>query len=319
VPAKKTKAASESLAKETPVKKTTNEKEKSDASAGSKRKRVTFNQSEKKTTKASEEEPAAKKTATSKKKNAKKTVAEEEDSSDEELIAKESNNENEQEDEELTEEQEEALRKEILGDLASSSEGEDSSDEDDEIDKNEDLVKLDGKKLEESKAETKKTFDKKSAQSKVKNTEETGVIYLGRIPHGFYEKEMNGYFSQFGDITRLRLSRNKKTGKPKHYAFIEFASKEVAEIVAETMHNYLLMGHMLQCKTLDADKIHENLFNGANRIYKPFNYQLRNRQLHNKKKTPEEFEAKIEKIKETEKRLRQRITDAGIDYDFPSF
>lgn len=40
-----------------------------------------------------------------------------------------------------------------------------------------------------------------------------GVLYLGRIPHGFYEAEMKAYFSQFGDVTRLRLSRNKKVEK----------------------------------------------------------------------------------------------------------
>ena len=39
---------------------------------------------------------------------------------------------------------------------------------------------------------------------------EPGVIYLGRIPHGFYEEEMESYFSQFGQVCRLRLSRNKK-------------------------------------------------------------------------------------------------------------
>jgi len=38
----------------------------------------------------------------------------------------------------------------------------------------------------------------------------TGVVYLGRIPHGFYEDQIRGFLSQFGDITRLRLSRNKK-------------------------------------------------------------------------------------------------------------
>lgn len=37
-----------------------------------------------------------------------------------------------------------------------------------------------------------------------------GAIYLGHIPHGFYEKEMRGYFSQFGKVTRLRLFRSKK-------------------------------------------------------------------------------------------------------------
>jgi len=39
---------------------------------------------------------------------------------------------------------------------------------------------------------------------------ERGVVYLGRIAHGFYEEEIKGYFSQFGEVTRVRLSRSKK-------------------------------------------------------------------------------------------------------------
>lgn len=50
----------------------------------------------------------------------------------------------------------------------------------------------------------------------------SSVIYLGRIPHGFYEEQMRGYFEQFGEVTRLRLSRSKKTAKSRGYAFIEF-------------------------------------------------------------------------------------------------
>jgi hypothetical protein len=41
-----------------------------------------------------------------------------------------------------------------------------------------------------------------------------------------------GYFSQFGKLTKVRLSRNKKTGKSKHYAFMEFQHPEVATIAA---------------------------------------------------------------------------------------
>lgn len=37
-----------------------------------------------------------------------------------------------------------------------------------------------------------------------------GAVYLGHIPHGFYEKEMASYFSQFGDVTRLKLIRSKR-------------------------------------------------------------------------------------------------------------
>jgi nucleolar protein 15 len=44
----------------------------------------------------------------------------------------------------------------------------------------------------------------------VPQASETGVVYLSRIPHGFYEDQMRAYFSQFGEISRLRLSRNKR-------------------------------------------------------------------------------------------------------------
>lgn len=89
-----------------------------------------------------------------------------------------------------------------------------------------------GKIPEVSKKE-KKRAKKALAASKV--NEETGVIYIGRLPHGFYEHEMKSYFSQFGPIRNLRVSRNKKTGKPKHFAFVEFEEASTAEIVAKTM------------------------------------------------------------------------------------
>ncbi len=42
------------------------------------------------------------------------------------------------------------------------------------------------------------------------------------LPHGFFEKQLLAFFSQFGKLTHVRLSRNKKTGHAKHYAFLEF-------------------------------------------------------------------------------------------------
>ncbi|MCJ1466321.1 hypothetical protein MMC07_004940 [Pseudocyphellaria aurata] len=95
-----------------------------------------------------------------------------------------------------------------------------------------------------------------------------GVVYVGRIPHGFYEHEMRAYFSQFGPITRLRLSRNRKTGKSKHYAFLEFESAAVAKIVASTMDNYLLFGHILKCKYATPEQLHADLWKGANKRFK---------------------------------------------------
>ena len=47
-------------------------------------------------------------------------------------------------------------------------------------------------------------------QAAEKEEMQRGAIYLGQIPHGFYENEMKGYFSQFGKITRLKLFRSRK-------------------------------------------------------------------------------------------------------------
>lgn len=92
---------------------------------------------------------------------------------------------------------------------------------------------------------------------------------------------MRSYFSQFGDVTRLRLSRNKKTGASKHYAFIEFEHASVAQIVSETMDNYLLHGHILQCKTVPPEQVHPKMWIGANRKYRPIPKGRIERMKHN--------------------------------------
>ncbi|KAF2833854.1 RNA-binding domain-containing protein, partial [Ophiobolus disseminans] len=103
---------------------------------------------------------------------------------------------------------------------------------------------------------------------KSSKSNEPGVVYIGRVPRGFFEAEMKKYFSQFGRVNRVRLSRNKQTGASKHYAFVEFASSEVADIVARTMNNYLLFGHILKCHLIPTEQVHPDLFKGAGQRFK---------------------------------------------------
>ncbi|KAK0740562.1 hypothetical protein B0T18DRAFT_393354 [Schizothecium vesticola] len=108
-----------------------------------------------------------------------------------------------------------------------------------------------------------------AAAATTKPSGKPGVMYLGSIPHGFYEHEIREYFSQFGAITRLRVVRSKKTGASRHRAFVEFADAEVADIAARTMDSYLLFGHILRARVVDPSQVHPNLFKGANRRFKP--------------------------------------------------
>lgn len=38
----------------------------------------------------------------------------------------------------------------------------------------------------------------------------SSVIRLSHIPYGFFERELRGYFAQFGKVRRVRVLRNKK-------------------------------------------------------------------------------------------------------------
>jgi nucleolar protein 15 len=129
---------------------------------------------------------------------------------------------------------------------------------------------------------------------------------------------MKSYFSQFGEVTRLRLSRNKKTGRSKHYAFLEFANDSVAEIVADTMNNYLLFGHILKCrvmKDLTAEQI-ERLFKGANKRFKVIPRAKLAKRDNDKPKTEEQWNKLVVREDERREKKKQQLKDLGIDYDF---
>lgn len=154
-------------------------------------------------------------------------------------------------------------------------------------------------------------------EKEVGDSSKSNVVYVGRIPHGFYEKEMKDFFKQFGTITKIRISRNKQTGKSKHYGFIQFEVQEVAAIVAESMNNYLLMESMLQVKLMPLDKLHPKMWVGANRQFKVLNFQEMQRNVHNKVRTPAEQKKQVKGLVKKDKRRRAKLKAAGIDFNFP--
>lgn len=143
------------------------------------------------------------------------------------------------------------------------------------------------------------------------------VVYLGRIPHGFYENEMKSYFSQFGKVTRLRLSRNKKTGASKHYAFIEFEYPEVAEVVAKTMDQYLLKSCLLQCRIVPTEKLHKDIWIGANKRFRPLPFLKWAREKHNRERTSDQEKKKRQSIEFNNNKKKEILQQLGISYDFP--
>ena len=83
----------------------------------------------------------------------------------------------------------------------------------------------------------------------------------------------------------MRVSRNKKTARSKHYGFLEFASADVAAIAAEAMDGYMLFTQKLVCHIMPASEVHPELFKGANRRFKAIPWRKLEAEAHNKERT----------------------------------
>ncbi|XP_065333464.1 MKI67 FHA domain-interacting nucleolar phosphoprotein-like [Cloeon dipterum] len=146
--------------------------------------------------------------------------------------------------------------------------------------------------------------------------QDSGVVLLEHIPHGFYEKQMELFFGQFGKVTNLKLYRSKKSGRSLGYAFIEFKMKEIAAIVAETMNNYLMFTKLLKASVVQnpgpkifmGRKFDETNCAGAFR---------RRREQHESTKKLDEKQAKRRLAKGNSKlnSMKKKLNQLGVDLD----
>jgi RNA recognition motif-containing protein len=129
---------------------------------------------------------------------------------------------------------------------------------------------------------------------------------------------MREYFSQFGTISKLRLSRNRRTGASKHFAFIEFESDEVAKIVANTMDNYLMFGHILKCKYAPQESLHPHLWKGANKRFKKVPYTMLEKRALEAPKTTKQWEKKNAKEQKKRQQKAEKMKELGYEMKLPT-
>jgi nucleolar protein 15 len=145
---------------------------------------------------------------------------------------------------------------------------------------------------------------------------ERGVVYIGRLPKDFFEPDLHKFFSQFGDITRLRLSRSKNNAHSKGYAYIEFELREVAEIVAKEMNNYFIQSQQIKVDFMPNEKVPEGLFKFCKTHMKDTSKLRREKKIaaHNKPASAESTGRQKRRQEDTLKRTKSRIQALGIDY-----
>ncbi|KAH8582758.1 nop15p nopp34 nucleolar with 1 RRM domain [Cryptosporidium sp. chipmunk genotype I] len=142
---------------------------------------------------------------------------------------------------------------------------------------------------------------------------ERAIVYVGHIPFGLFEPQLKEYFSQFGKILRIKLSRSKKNGHSRGYAFIEFESMEVAQIAASTMNNYIIFKRSLKCHVLPKESIHPYIF---------IRSKKKSLSESNSNLSQEEKRAKTNKSVVSRKKKLLKISKVlekeGINYKLPS-
>ncbi|KAG5176506.1 putative FHA domain-interacting nucleolar phosphoprotein, partial [Tribonema minus] len=171
-----------------------------------------------------------------------------------------------------------------------------------------------------AKAKPKRKKSQALAKSRPEAVGEGRVVYLGHIPHGFYEEAMNGFFSQFGEVRRLKLARSRKSGRSRGYAFLEFTHPEVASIVAETMNGYFLFERKLVCNLVAPSKVGDHLFKGADdhlHYHRRLSQNAMVRHIANRQRTPEEDASHQQQALTKAARKQAKLAALGIEYDLP--
>ncbi|XP_012145302.2 MKI67 FHA domain-interacting nucleolar phosphoprotein-like [Megachile rotundata] len=147
----------------------------------------------------------------------------------------------------------------------------------------------------------------------------TGLVYVGHIPHGFYEEEMADYFKQFGKVNRVRVARSSNTGKSRGYGYVEFEHPEVAKIAAETMNNYLMCGRLLKATYIPPEKQHSRYFLGdpwSENTYPKALRRVSVTELRNKEIDKAEYESFVQSTKDKLSALEKKLKTKGLDIKF---
>jgi RNA recognition motif-containing protein len=67
-------------------------------------------------------------------------------------------------------------------------------------------------------------------------------LFIGNLSYNVTEDELRGSFSQFGEITDLKLITDRMSGRSKGIAFVTYATEEAAQAAIEGMHNQEIDG-----------------------------------------------------------------------------
>ena len=71
-------------------------------------------------------------------------------------------------------------------------------------------------------------------------------LYVGSLEHTVTEEELRTLFSEHGEILSLTIVRDRYSGRPRGFGFVEFANNEDAQKAKQALNGQDLKGRTLR-------------------------------------------------------------------------
>lgn len=77
-------------------------------------------------------------------------------------------------------------------------------------------------------------------------------IYIGNLSFNTTEETLKGLFTEFGEIESVKLIKDRFSGRPKGFAFVEMPSNSEADQAIKALNGNRLDGNLIKVKPADS-------------------------------------------------------------------
>lgn len=74
----------------------------------------------------------------------------------------------------------------------------------------------------------------------------SAYVYVGGLPYDLNEGDIIQIFSQYGQVTRVNLVRDKRTGKSLGYAFLSYADQRSTVLAVDNFNGIKVLGRTIR-------------------------------------------------------------------------
>jgi RNA recognition motif-containing protein len=71
-------------------------------------------------------------------------------------------------------------------------------------------------------------------------------IYVGSLSYDVTENELKDLFSEFGDVSSVKIIEDRDTGRPKGFAFVEMPNQDEAENAIKSLNEKEIKGREIK-------------------------------------------------------------------------